>query len=181
MKCKACRQPFEPRNSMQRVCGFECALALVKKQKERSAALLAKEERRERAVLRVKLMPRGELLASVQSACNRYVRLRDAGKPCICCGKPIEDGMADAGHYISRGHAPELRFNLDNIHAQARGCNRGRTPVPRERFRAHMLARIGPDRLAALEGPHEPAKWTRDELIAMRAEFNRMARELEKE
>lgn len=185
MKCKACRQPFKPRNGLQRVCGFECALALVKKQKERSAAKLAKEERRERATALAKLKTAKELKGETQTACNRLVKRRDYGKPCICCGKPMPwgneapGGSIDAGHFLSVGSCPELRYNLDNIHAQLKSCNRpGGTT--RAKFREGMIARIGLEAVEALEGPHPPAKWTRDELIEMRTRFNRMARELDR-
>lgn len=179
MKCKACRQPFKPRNGLQRVCGFECALALVKKQKERSAAKLAKEERRTRAELRVKLKTYRELVSEAQAAFNRYIRARDKDKPCISCGR-TEAGQWHAGHYRSTAAAPELRFHPDNLAKQCAQCN---TYLSGNliKYREGLLARIGAERLEALEGPHPPAKWTRDELVAMRAEFNRMARELEKE
>jgi hypothetical protein len=46
-------------------------------------------------------------------------------------------------------------------------------------YRAGLLDRIGPERLAALEGPHPSAKFARDFLIALRARFIAMAKELE--
>lgn len=161
---------------MQRVCGFECAMALVKRQKERSAAKMAREERRERARLILKLKTRQELIREAQAACNRYVRLRDAAHGCISCGR-TEAGQWHAGHYRSTAAAPELRFNPDNLHKQCAQCNTYLSGNLIE-YRKGLLERIGPERLAVLEGHHEPAKWSRDELIEMRAEFNRMAREL---
>lgn len=164
---------------MQRACSAACALALVADGKARKAAKAAKDDRKVTRAKLQALKPLAWHKARTQEACNAYVRLRDAGKPCICCGAPTVGELVDAGHFLSRGSAPELRFNLDNIHVQLRGCNRGRTEAPRARFRAFMLERIGPERLEALEGPHPSAKWTREELIALRAQFVKMAKEIE--
>lgn len=178
-KCKACRQPFGRMRPMQRACSPACALELAKADRERKAKREAVADRRETRAKLLELKPLSWHKARTQDACNAYVRRRDAGKPCICCGATTVGEPVDAGHFLSRGAAPELRFDLGNIHIQLRGCNRGRTVPPRARFRAHMIDRIGPDRLAAIEGPHPPRKWTREELAALRAEFTRMSRALE--
>jgi hypothetical protein len=165
---------------MQVVClNADCAALYAAQVRARKAKrAMVDEMRATKAKLRA-LKPLRWHLARTQEACNAYVRLRDAGKPCICCGAPTVGELAEAGHYISRGAAPELRFDLDNINLQLQGCNRGRTVPPRARFQAHMLERIGPERLAALEGPHHPRKWTREELTELRAEFVKMAKEIE--
>jgi len=41
---------------------------------------------------------------------------------CIDCNKPLDH--IDAGHYIAVGSNATLRYNLNNIHSQRRGCNR---------------------------------------------------------
>ena len=64
-----------------------------------------------------------ELLKKAQSAVNRYVRLRDQGKPCISCGKDLTGIACDAGHYRSVGSSPHLRFYTLNINAQCKRCN----------------------------------------------------------
>ncbi len=161
---------------MQVACGFECALKIAAEAKAKSAAKLAREERRERARLILRLKTRATLIREAQAACNRYVRLRDAALGCISCGR-TDANQYHAGHYRSTAAAPELRFTLDNLHKQCAQCNTYLSGNLIE-YRKGLLARIGPERLEALEGPHDPAKWTRDELIEMRAEFTRMAREL---
>ncbi len=52
--------------------------------------------------------------------CHKYINLRDAGKPCICCGKP---DTQHAGHFIKAGSSSFLRYHEDNIHAQNCYCN----------------------------------------------------------
>lgn len=57
-----------------------------------------------------------------------YIRRRDCpdgqGR-CISCGRPINFTTCDAGHYIPRTHTA-TRWNVRNVHAQCRTCNRMR-------------------------------------------------------
>ena len=175
-RCKNCRQGFKPAASFQVYCRAEaCALAALKAVQEKRKKAEAKEHREKLQASK----PRGYWVDRAQAAFNLFVRLRDAGQPCICCGKPFEPdkpgGSVDAGHYLSRGSAPNLRFNEDNCHAQRKNCNRpGGTT--REAFRAGVIARIGLARVEALEGPHPPAKWSIEELKAIRDHYTAKAR-----
>jgi hypothetical protein len=57
---------------------------------------------------------------------NKIVRLTDFSKGCISCEHGHIEPFtrkADAGHYISVGSNPTLRFNFDNIHKQCSICN----------------------------------------------------------
>jgi len=122
-----------------------------------------------------------KLLALAQTAFNRFIRARDAGKPCICCGRPFElnkpGGSVDAGHWLSRGGSPQLRFDESNCFAQRKNCNR---PGGAERvaFRTGVLARIGKAEVARLEGPHPIHKWTKDELRALIEKYTALTKEL---
>lgn len=174
-------------NAQHGTCSFACSVrwaeAAVARKRRREGVALRRAQVAERKTDRARLLalkPLAWHIAGTQAACNAYVRLRDAGKPCICCGRQTYGEPVDAGHFISRGSAPELRFDLDNLHVQLRGCNRGRRVVPRERFRRYLAKRIGLARVEALEGPHPPRKWTREELVAMKAEFRALARALER-
>jgi len=175
-KCgnKACRALFLPNRSFQDWCSHECAVVIAQ---DRLAKAKDRQARRERAADRTKreaMKPLRELLAEVQIACNAYIRARDAGKPCICCGKPFElqkpGGSMDAGHYLARSIAPQHRFNEDNIFGQRKNCNRpgGAT---RAAFRAGVIERIGLERVEALEADATVPKWTREELRAIKAEY----------
>jgi hypothetical protein len=70
----------------------------------------------------VKVKTRGDHLADLQDAFNAWIRLRDAGQPCISCGRPYGDRW-HAGHYRSVGSEPSLRFEPDNVHLQCPACN----------------------------------------------------------
>lgn len=176
--CQACPQEFIKQRMGQRVCSPRCAMRLLKAVK---AADRQETKRRKEA-----LKPRKEWLSDTQDEINRYVRLRDiaAGHGCIDCGKPFEPGRpggsVDAGHYLSRGSAPHLRFDERNIFAQRKNCNRpgGAT---REAFRAGVVARIGEEAVAALECDQSTPKWTIDELKAIKTKYRAMWRAIEKE
>ena len=74
-KCRVCRQPFEPRQPMQAVCGIDCARALairVRGKAEKQAAIKQRKSDRER---KEKLKSRSELAREAQQAFNQWVRL----------------------------------------------------------------------------------------------------------
>jgi hypothetical protein len=181
--CKVCRNPFWPRNSMVKVCGVDCALSLAKSER-------AKEEKRqqvlERKALRerkAKLLTRSDYIKAAQREFNAYIRARDAGKPCICCGQPLSagdvGGKFDCGHYRSVGSAPGLRFVETNAHGQRKQCNRwgaGRAVD----YRLGLIARIGLEAVEALESDQAPRHYSVDDLKEIKRTFAAKRRELEK-
>jgi len=183
-KCKVCRDEFWPRNSFHVACGVECALtigvkAAVKKAKQAKAA-----ERRADKVKREQLKTLPKLKEEAQEEFNRYVRLRDFGKPCICCGMPLGSGDVggsyDAGHYRSVGSAQNLRYDERNVHAQRKYCNR-RLAGRAVEYRIGLIDRIGLAAVEALEADNSVRKYTREELAEIRDTYRKRANELEKE
>ena len=65
---------------------------------------------------------RTEWLSLLQIVFNKYIRLRDAGKPCISCDRPLGK-VFDAGHFLSVGRYPNLRFDESNTNGQCIYCN----------------------------------------------------------
>lgn len=176
-KCKVCRNPFEPRSMTHVVCGQDCAkvhgAAVAAKQK-------AKQQRQERAQDKVKLLdlePLEHFLKKAEKACNAYIRERDAGNGCISCGRRDAE-VWNAGHFISVGANRTLRFDEDNIHLQcARPCNKDKGGNIHE-YRKGLLAKIGPERLARLDGWHEPVKMTREKAEEIEAYFKEKTKQL---
>lgn len=156
--CKVCDKPFIRFRSTQAVCGSRCAIKTVKAAKKTEA-----EKTRAR---RVALKSRRDWMEEAQKAVNAYVRARDRGKSCISCGAPWSETF-QAGHFLSRGARPELRFELDNIHGQDVRCNMHLSGNLLG-YRKGIIQRIGMERVESLEGPHPPAKWSVDELKAIR-------------
>jgi hypothetical protein len=171
-ECAECGKPFMRRTTLQTYCRPRC---LFKAQAAKEKAERAEFKRRKEAA-----KPRSALMAEAVAAFNRYIRLRDAGKPCICCRAEMDwnstrpGGAIDAGHYMSVGSAPELRFDEQNVHAQRKNCNRpGGTT--RASFRAGMVEREGLDVVERLEGPNPPRKYTSDDLRAIRDTYRAKA------
>jgi ribosomal protein L37AE/L43A len=168
-KCKVCRHPFVRRSMTHIACSPECAKFVAE----------AKRAKAERADLRARkdaAKPRGQWIKEAQTAFNAWVRARDAALPCVSCGRH-HDGQYHAGHFLSTGARPELRFDPANVHKQCSACNThlsGNLVL----YRAELMRRIGPDEVARLEGPQAPRKYSADELRALRDEFREKARAL---
>lgn len=60
------------------------------------------------------------LMEKARELCNEYIRNRDAGKPCVSCGRFVE---LEAGHFYSAGKYKSLKFDENNIHGQCKQCN----------------------------------------------------------
>ena len=179
--CKSCRQKFTPTRPMQSACSTACAIAIAERKRQKQAQ---QEEARKRKEARQRLesmkgIP--ELIREADKAFCAFIRARDAGKPCICCGRSSSGwsrgGDWDAGHYRSRGAASHLRYHEDNCHSQLKQCNRRAFDVAS--YRANLIGRIGLERVEALENDNAPHKWTRDELIAIRRHYIAKRKEIE--
>lgn len=176
-KCAVCPTRFVRARPFETWCSPECGLAVLRKAQDK-AALAAKREHR---IAKAKVERIGDLKTKAQAAFNAFVRARDAGKPCISCGRP-DDGQHQrhASHYKSVGAHPELRFNEDNCHASCSQCNRYDGGGLHAGYLPELLRRIGPERVATLCGPHPPAKWSREELARIRRHYSAEARRLVK-
>ena len=174
-KCKVCRKAYTPAKPMQTVCGLQCALSIAPSARAKAVKVAQVKDRRETKAKLQKLKTRGDWIREAQTAFNAYIRARDAGKPCICCGKAGSatdqiGGTWDAGHYRSRGSAPHLRFDERNVHAQLKQCNRydsGNVVG----YRAGLIARIGLDAVEGLESDQTPRRHTIPELQVIKADY----------
>lgn len=179
-ECRQCGTSFMPQRLMAQVCSPICAARFVKAEKK----IKNSQERAQFKARKEAAEPIKKLIAKAQAAFNLFIRTRDAGLPCICCGKPFEPekpgGSVDAGHYLSRGANPQHRFTEDNVFAQRKNCNRpGGTT--RAAFRAGVIARIGLERVEALEADTAVRKWTRTELLDIKTTYTAKAKQLKKE
>ena len=168
-KCKACRQVFTPTRKIQAACSIKCAVDLAIKKRAKVEA--AELKRRKEAV-----KTRPELLREAQTAFNAFIRARDADMPCISCGRH-HAGQYHAGHYLSTGARPELRFDESNVHKQCQPCNthlHGNLVL----YRIGLIKRIGLGKVEWLEGPHSAKKYTHEELRQIKASYAAKAKEL---
>jgi predicted RNA-binding Zn-ribbon protein involved in translation (DUF1610 family) len=174
-KCRSCGARYRPVQSFQAWCSPECGLELAR-------ARQGREKAKEVSGRRLALKTRSDWLREAQAAFNGYIRARDRGKPCICCGGTgngwSRGGEWDAGHYRSVGSAPHLRFDERNCHAQLKRCNRyGFDPVG---YRAGLISRIGLAAVEALERDQEPRRYTVENLREIAKEYRRRTRNISK-
>ena len=165
--CRVCTVQFEPRRPLQAVCSPRCAMRHVRAEKT--------AQKRQISARKEAAKPRSKWLAEAQAAFNAWIRARDAGRGCISCG--THNGKANCGHYLSVGARPELRFNEANAALQCERCNtylHGNLIA----YRINLIERIGSGVVDWLEGPHLPAKWTVDELRAIRDDYRRRLKEM---
>jgi hypothetical protein len=185
-KCPVCGDPFVQMNSIKPCCNkFNCQLTWATAHALKQAKKREKAERQDIRARKEKIKTRSQWLKEAQVEFNRFIRLRDAGKPCICCGHPLGEvgtlgGGYDCGHYRSVGSAPHLRFDERNAHGQRKQCNRygsGRAVD----YRIGLIRRIGVVEVEALEADQSVKKYTIEDLKAIKAKYKTLCRELEKQ
>ncbi len=172
--CQVCGKTFEKLRALQSVCGLVCA----KKRSQQinmEAKLKVKQERAEIVRRKQAIKSRSDWMKEAQQAFNEFIRTRDAGLPCISSGRFVSAGDSiggdiDAGHYRSVGSAPHLRFNEDNAHGQSKHDNRYLAGNAVD-YRLGLIARIGLQRVEAIEADDTPRKYTVDDLKAIKATY----------
>lgn len=138
--------------------------------------VLSQMSRKADAVKREKLKSRSEWAREAQAAFNAFIRARDADLPCISCGRHHQ-GQYHAGHYLSVGARPELRFVELNVAKQCAPCNThlsGNAVM----YRKALVDRIGTASVDWLEGPHPTRHYSVDDLREIKKTYAAKAREL---
>lgn len=183
IKAEGCEGKYTPFNSLQKCCkNIPCAA-------EAGRIAVEKKERKRQAQARESIKPRKDWMKEAQAAFNKWVRLRDTGKPCISCGitnPPMTSGgQWDCGHFLSVGSHPELRFEPRNAYRQCKKCNGGsgrfaaKARTVGEKYRENLIARKGLALVEWLEGPHQPQKYTIEQLKEIKSMYTGLAREIE--
>ena len=170
-KCKVCSEPFESYRPMQKVCSWQCAKSIAK-------VAVQKIEKQNLKVLKEKLKTRNEWLKEAQAAFNAFIRMRDVELPCISCGRH-HTGQYHAGHYLSVGARPHLRFDENNCHKQCQPCNThlsGNIVL----YRKSLIQKIGLQEVDRLESSNDSAKWSIEEIKGIRKAYLAKFRELKK-
>lgn len=179
-KCavRACRKPFVPAQSFQSWCSPECGVTIARDKQQKEHTALAKIERKAIREAKERVKSRSEHAREAQAAFNAWVRERDADQPCISCGRHHQ-GKYDAGHFRSVGSNPALRFEPLNCHKQCVPCNRHKSGNAIE-YRIGLVAKIGAEKVAWLEGPHAAKHYSIEELQAIKAKYRALVRDLKK-
>jgi len=171
-KCKVCKTSFQLFRTTQKVCSPGCAIELARVDNAKKEKKAHTEKKR-----KLKDEDRSFQLKKTQGIFNKYIRLRDGDLPCISCGRH-HSGQYHAGHYKTVGGNPELRFHPDNCHKQCSACN-NHLSGNIVNFRIGLANKIGVSRLDYIEGPHEPKRYTIQDLKDIQETYKRKIKELE--
>ena len=161
---------------MATCCGPMCALAFARSKRGKVEKVAAVKERRETKGRLDKLKSKSAWAREAQAAFNAWVRTRDAGNACISCGRH-HTGQYHAGHYLSVGARPELRFEPLNVHKQCAPCNThlsGNVAL----YRIGLILKVGVAAVDWLDGPHELRHDSIDDLIALKADYKARTKKL---
>ena len=185
-KCATCgtrKKKIQMRISpVMAFCNMDCQVKYAMKNKDRSAekqkAERDKEFRAETRRRKDRIKSKGDWAKEAQAAFNRYIRLRDRDLPCISCQRH-HGGQYHAGHYRTVGSCPELRFEESQVWKQCAPCN-SHLSGNITNYRINLVRLIGQEKVDWIEGPHEPKRYTIEDLKQIKAKYTKMARELER-
>lgn len=177
-KCRVetCGASFVPQRIGQAVCSPSCALKDAPRNTDKAAKSIKAVGLKELREAKERIKTKGQYMCEAQAAFNAWVRERDAKLPCISCGRHHQ-GKYDAGHYRTVGSNPPLRFEPLNCHKQCVPCNQHKSGDI-VNYRIELVKRIGVEAVEWIEGPHEPRRYTIDDLKAITAEYRLKLREL---
>lgn len=125
-KCKNCGTKNDidksVRTQMKWYCNFTCAaqhgLAKAKADAIKTKKKVHAKQKRDFYDTDMKTRK-----AAAKTACHAYIKERDLGSDCICCGRPLGKNY-DSGHFLESGNNSFLRYHEDNIHSQSVYCNK---------------------------------------------------------
>ena len=169
MRCKTCKDNFEPKVFLQKNCLLkdDCIKAELELKKKLHSKSWKKEKKKRKDALKTN----SDYVKELQVVFNKFIRLRDINKGCISCNKPLNTKF-DAGHFYSTGSYPELRFHEDNVHGQCVHCNQHKHGNLLE-YNIKIVDRIGNESLLILNSLRNiPKKYTIEELKGLKVLYN---------
>ncbi len=180
-RCKQCGKSFQPYLTTAATCSYQCAIEYTSDPGNRKK-VVEKAQKDDRKETKAKLRQlgrsdRSKAEKAAQAAFNKYIRERDKDLPCISCGRNHK-GQYHAGHYKTRGAHKELALNELNCHKQCAPCN-NHLSGNLVNYRVNLIEKIGLDKVEWLEGPHEPKKYTVDELWDIEKQYKQKLKELQ--
>jgi hypothetical protein len=191
-RCPHCRKKLQAGQRIHPECidGFATSQeAKAKREEAKRLRVAARVERVEVRRRKEAIKTRSEWLAEAKITIQKYRRLEELalGSGCMSCGKSQQEviktdgwkpgGAWDGGHFLSKGARPELALEPLNIWLQCKSCNAGSGKYAHKGytvnalFEANLIKRIGIDQVEWLKGPHEPKKYTVDDLKAFISQY----------
>jgi len=161
-KCKVCRAKFTKRSMTHKACSPECSLILVNQAKKKEKAKVERLDRVKTKKALESLKTRSDWMKDAQKVFNEFIRERDKAEPCISCQR-FHQGQYHAGHFVSVGSRPNLRFDEQNVHRQCAPCN-NHLSGNIIHYRMNLIKKLGVEAVVRLETDFEPKKYTIDDL-----------------
>jgi hypothetical protein len=170
MRCKNCKEKFEPMRFLHKYClKDECVRAFVAEAKE-------KQWKQTKTRMKSDLETVQDIVKAAQMVFNKYIRERDKDELCISCRqKPKKE---NAGHFYNANNHWNVRFDEDNVHLQCERCNSFLSGNLIE-YRANLISKIGQERFDQLEARARiTRKFTKDELKELIKKYKKKYNEL---
>lgn len=167
-KCKGCGEKKEPFRFGASVCSIECSILFARLQAEKEDRKKAKQVLANDKIRKDAIKTLADWHREAQAEFNKFIRARDHEKeyPCISCQR-FHTGKWNAGHYLSVGGHPNLRYNEDNVHLQCEPCNTYLSGNI-SKYRINLIERIGLEAVEAIESNNAYHKWTIEEVKAIK-------------
>ena len=180
-RCKNCKELFKVVRFNSKFCdAIDCKAveALQNLDKLKQKEVKDWKKRKKEIVKGMETVQ--DLMKIAQVTFNKFIRLRDKGKPCISCDTIIgREGIKyDAGHLYSSGGHKNITFNEDNVHGQCVYCNQHNHGQLLE-YHKRLIERIGIKRVEQLdELAHVTRKYSREELRDLNEYYKQKIKEL---
>lgn len=181
-RCRECRKYLPAESGVIINGGFYCsmdhALYYANANKGKQIAR-AKNQKHKEKKEKVKTLSKWK--SDAQFWFNKFIRLRDSGRPCCSCDKP-DNGkhQRHASHYRSVGACSSLRYHEENVWASCSVCNNHLSGNLAE-YRIRLIRLLGVEKVEWLESQPKAYKWTVDELKEIISKYKAKCRELESE
>jgi hypothetical protein len=159
------RLKFEPRTTSQVYCCYECLIEdrSTETYKKAIKQAVMKENKAKIKEWKETTKTHSNWLQELQKVFNQFIRLRDVEQCCISCKRPLINKY-DAGHFLSVGAYPNLRFDEYNVHGQCVYCNQHKHGNISE-YTCNLPERIGLEQFESLMNRRKlPLKITIEEI-----------------
>lgn len=144
---------------------------------KRKIKVKAKNWKEEKAKMKESVKTLSDYENEAKKSFQKFIRLRDAGKPCISCYKHKE--FYDGGHFKKAEIYSGVIFHEMNCHAQCRKCNRFLNGNELN-YRKGLIMRYGEEYANFVEDLANSTrikKYTREELIYIKKKYDLMIKE----
>ena len=171
MRCRNCKEKFEPVRFNQKYClKDECIRVFVEEAKSKAWKKTKKNMQENLETIQ-------DLVKATQIVFNKYIRLRDKDELCISCKQKPK--KSNAGHYYNANNHWNVRFDEDNVHLQCEHCN---TFLSGNliNYRENLLKKIGEGKFQLLEAEaNKTRKFTKEELKEIIETYKKKIKEYE--